>query len=80
MMQFIGLWRHLKEAEVERVTEAGRLTILVRGVSIVLVDLGMPPAPGIPLDLCTADDILEATGTIFECLWDTYASGHGPRD
>jgi hypothetical protein len=79
-MQFIELQRHLKEAEVEHVAEAGRLVILVRDVSNVLGDLGMPPIPRIPQDPCTADNILEAVGTIFECMWDTYASGHGPQD
>jgi hypothetical protein len=63
---------------VERVTEAGRLAILVRDVSKVPVDLGMPPIPGIPQDPRAADNILEAAGTILECLREAYTSGHSP--
>jgi hypothetical protein len=47
-MEIVGLRRCLKEAEVERVTKAGRLVILVRDVSKVLVNHGMPPVSGIP--------------------------------
>jgi hypothetical protein len=43
LMEFIELQRHLKEAEVECVIEAGWLVIFLRDVSKVLVDLGMPP-------------------------------------
>jgi ribosome-associated protein YbcJ (S4-like RNA binding protein) len=48
LMEFIELQRFLKEAEVEHVGEAERLAILVRDASKVLVDLGIPPIPGIP--------------------------------
>jgi hypothetical protein len=54
--------------------------ILVRHVSKVLVDLGMPPIPRIPRDPHTAGDVLEVVGIILERLWETYASGHGPWD
>jgi hypothetical protein len=53
---------------------------LVRDVSKVLVDLGMPPISGILRDLRRADDILEAAGTILECLREAYTSSHGPWD
>jgi hypothetical protein len=66
LMEFIELQRCLKEVELERITEARRLAILVRDASKVLVDLGMPPFPRIPQDLGTADDILEAVGTTLE--------------
>jgi hypothetical protein len=48
MMVVVKLQKLLKVVEVERVTEAGRLAILARDVSKVLVDLGMPPISGIP--------------------------------
>jgi hypothetical protein len=48
LMEFVKLQRCLKEAEVEHIGEAGRLAILVRDASKVLVDLGIPPIPGIP--------------------------------
>jgi hypothetical protein len=80
LMEFIKLHRCLKEAEVERVAEAGWLAILVRGASKVLVDLGMPPIPRIPWDPHMTDDVLEAVGTILECLWEAYSSGHDPWD
>jgi hypothetical protein len=46
-MEIVGLRRCLKEDKVERVTEVGRLVILVRDVSKALVDHGMPPVSGI---------------------------------
>jgi hypothetical protein len=56
------------DAEVDRVAEARQLAILVRDVSKVLVDLGMPPILRIPRDLCMAGDILEVMDVILECL------------
>jgi hypothetical protein len=53
---------------VEHVAKTGWLAILVRDVSKILVDLGMPPITGIPQDPHAADDVLEAVGTILECL------------
>jgi hypothetical protein len=47
-MELIELRRLLQDTEVDHVAEAGRLAILLRGVSMVLVDLGMPPIPGSP--------------------------------
>jgi hypothetical protein len=44
-MEAIKLQKLLKDVEVELVVEAGRVMILVRHVSKVLVDLGMPPIP-----------------------------------
>jgi hypothetical protein len=78
LTKFIEFQRHLKEAKVECVTEAGWLAILVRDVCKVLVDLGMSPILGIPQDPCTTDDVLEVVGTILECLQKAYAFGHGP--
>jgi hypothetical protein len=63
---------------VERIAEVGRLAILVRDVSKVLVDLGMPPIPGITWEPRTTDDVLEAVGTILECMQEAYASGYSP--
>jgi hypothetical protein len=48
LMELIELRRLLQDTEVDHVAEAGRLAILLRGVSMVLVDLGMPPIPGSP--------------------------------
>jgi hypothetical protein len=63
---------------VEHVAKVGQLTILARYVSKALVDLGMPPIPGIPWDPCTASDILEVVGVISEHLREANASDHGP--
>jgi hypothetical protein len=52
LMEFIELQRLLRDAEVDRVAEARRLAVLVRDVSKVLVDLGMPPSQGSPR-ICT---------------------------
>jgi hypothetical protein len=65
---------------VDRVTEVGRLVILAGDVSKVVMDLGMPPIPGIPWDPRTAGDILEAVDIILEHLREAYASGHDPWD
>jgi hypothetical protein len=65
---------------VEHVIEAGRLAILVGDISKVLVDLGMPPIPGITQDPHTTGDIFDAMGTILECLQEAYTSNHGPFD
>jgi hypothetical protein len=51
LIEIIKLQRCLMEAEVEHVAKAGRLAILVRDASKVLVDLGMPPIPRI-LEIC----------------------------
>jgi hypothetical protein len=51
---------------------------LVRDVSKVLKDLGMPPIPGIPRDPCTAGDVLEVVDVILEHLQEAYASDHDP--
>jgi hypothetical protein len=79
-MEFIELWKLLQDAEVERVTEAGRLAFLMRDVPKVLLDLGMPPILVIPQDPCMAGDILEAEGVILESLREAYTSGRGPWD
>jgi hypothetical protein len=69
-MELIELRRRLEEDEVELITKAGWLAILVGDISRVPVDHGMPPILGIPRDL----------GTILECLWEAHASGHNPND
>jgi hypothetical protein len=80
LMESVELQRCLKEPEVERVTKVERLAILVWDVSKVLVDLGMTSILGIPWDLHTADDVLDAAGTILEHLLEADASDHGPWD
>jgi hypothetical protein len=55
---------------VESIAEAGRLVILARDATKVLVDLGMPPIPGIPRDPLRADEVLEVVCTILERLWE----------
>jgi hypothetical protein len=51
---------------------------LVGDSSKVLVNLGMPPIPGIPQDPRTTGDVLEVAGTILECLQKPYTSSHSP--
>jgi hypothetical protein len=53
---------------VDRITEAGRLVILVRDMSKVLVDLGMPLILGILQDPRMAGDVLDAVDVILEHL------------
>jgi hypothetical protein len=48
MMEYVELRRLLKDAEADRVVEAGPLVTLVSDVSKVLVDLGLPPISEIP--------------------------------
>jgi hypothetical protein len=67
-----------REAEVAHVTKARQLAVLVRDISKVLVDLGMPPILGIPHDPRRASVILEVVGTILDCLWEAYVSCAGP--
>jgi hypothetical protein len=43
-MELVELQRLLQDAEADHITEVGRLVILVRDVSKVLVDLAMPPS------------------------------------
>jgi hypothetical protein len=45
LVEFIELWSHLHDVEVDHIIEARWLVILVRDMSKVLVDLGMPPPP-----------------------------------
>jgi hypothetical protein len=78
LMELVQLLRCHKESEVECVIEVGWLAILVRDISKVPVDLGTPPTLGIPQELRVADDILEAAGTILECLREAYVSDHDP--
>jgi hypothetical protein len=80
MMEFVKLRRLLQDTEEDHVDEAGHLAILVRQASQVLVDLGMPPILGIPWDLRTFGDVLEAVDVILERLWEAYASCHAPWD
>jgi hypothetical protein len=53
---------------------------LVREVSQVLENLGMPPIPRIPQDLHMAGDILEAVDVILEHAKEAYGSFHDPWD
>jgi hypothetical protein len=43
-MEFIKLWRLHQDTEVDHITEAGRLAILVSDVSKVLINLACPPS------------------------------------
>jgi hypothetical protein len=65
---------------VDRVAEAEHLAILVRDVSKVLVDLGMPLILGIPPNPRMAGDILEMVDAIPERLREAYTSDHDPWD
>jgi hypothetical protein len=77
-MEFIELQRLLQDAEADCIVEAERLVTLVRDMSKVLEDLGMPPILGIPWDPRMANDILEVVDVILEHLQEAYASGHNP--
>jgi hypothetical protein len=77
-MELVKLRRCLKEAKVVRVADAGQLAFLVGGISKVLVDLGMPPILRIPQDPGMVNDVLEAVGTVLECMREAHAFGHGP--
>jgi hypothetical protein len=79
-MEFVELWRLLQDAEVDHIKEAVRLAILVRDVSKVLVDLGMPPISGISWHRCMAGDVLGAVDVILKRPWEAYAFGHDPWD
>jgi hypothetical protein len=79
-MEFIELLWLLQDIEMDRMTEAGRLVALVREVSQVLENLGLPPISGIPQDLCTADDVLGVVDMILERVKEAYDFGHNPWD
>jgi hypothetical protein len=80
LMEFVELQRHLQDAKADRVIDAEWLAILLRDVSKVLEDLGTPPIQGIPQDLLTAGDVLEALDVILELLQEAYTSDHSPWD
>jgi hypothetical protein len=65
---------------VDHIVEAGRLATLVRDVSKVLEDLGMPPIPEIPRDLHTTGEVLEVVDVILEHLKEAYDSVHNAWD
>jgi hypothetical protein len=64
LMEFIEQQRLLQDVEVDCVAEDGWLVILMRDVSKVLVDLGMPPISGIPWDPRPAADILSESSKL----------------
>jgi hypothetical protein len=78
LMEFVELQRLLQDVEVDHVTEAGWVAALVREVSQVLENVGMPPIPGIPRDPCTGSDVLEAVDVILERVKEAYNSGPSP--
>jgi hypothetical protein len=65
---------------VDCVIEARQLATIVRDVSKVLQDLGMPPVPGIPQDPHTAGNVLEAVDVILEHLQEASGNSHDPWD
>jgi hypothetical protein len=78
LTEFVELRRLLQDAEADHIIEADQLATLVRDVSKVLEDLGMPPIPEIPREQRTANDVLEIVDVILECLEEAYDSGHDP--
>jgi hypothetical protein len=80
LMEFTELQRLRQDIEADSVIEAGRLVTLVRDVSKVLVNLGMPPIPEIPWDPRMTSDVLAAVDIILEHLKEAYESGHDPWD
>jgi hypothetical protein len=79
-MEFIELRSLLQDVEEDHITEARQLATLVKDVSKVLVDLGIPPIPRTPHDSRMTSDVLEAVDIIIERLQEAYASGHNPWD
>jgi hypothetical protein len=77
-MEFIKLRRLLQDVMADRVTKVGQLATLVREVSQVLENLGLPPILEIPWDLGTADDILGVVDVILVHVKEAYDSVHGP--
>jgi hypothetical protein len=80
LMEFVELQRLLQDAKADYIIEVMRLVTLVRDVSKVLVDLGMPPILEIPWDLHMTGDILEVVDVILKRLQEAYASSHAPWD
>jgi hypothetical protein len=79
-MEFVELQRLLQDIEAECFVEVERLAAIVRNMSKVLEDLGMPPILGIPQDPRMTGDILKVVDVILKCLQKAYASGHDPWD
>jgi hypothetical protein len=78
LMEFVELLWLLQDIETDRIGKAGRMAGLVREVSQVLENLGLPPIPGIPRDPRMAGDVLQAVDVILERVKEAYDSGHGP--
>jgi hypothetical protein len=80
LMEFIELRCFLRDVVADHAVKASRLAALVRDVSWVLENLGMPSMLGIPRDLRMADDVLGAVDVILEHVKGAYDSGCGPWD
>jgi hypothetical protein len=80
LMEFVELQRLLQDSEADCVIEVEWLVTLVRDVSKVLEDLGMPPILGIPQDPRTTSTVLEVVDVILEHPQEANASGHDPWD
>jgi hypothetical protein len=76
---YIPSWlqRLLHDVKVDRVIEASRLAALVKDVSQVLGNLGLPPIPRIPQDPRTTGDVLGSVDVILERVKEGYDSSHG---
>jgi hypothetical protein len=71
---------HVDRVEVERATEARKLSQFVMEISNTLVDLGMLPVHNIPQLPTTAQEVLAAAGLILEHLQEAQASDDSPWD
>jgi hypothetical protein len=78
--ELVKLRECLGELESLCVAKAKELAALVAEISKVLMDLGLSLFQGIPQVLGKAKEVLEAVGTILECLQEALASGVGPWD
>jgi hypothetical protein len=67
-------------AKDKRTAEAGKLSMLVMGISNALIDLGMLPILGISQLSKMAQEVLAVVGLILECLLEEHASDVGPWD
>jgi hypothetical protein len=77
-MEFVERRWLLWNIEADHVVEASQLAALVRDVSHVLENLGMPYTPGIPLDPCMTDDVLGPVGVILERVKVAHDSRRSP--
>jgi hypothetical protein len=78
LMEFVELRQLLWDVEADHVVESSQVAALVRDVSHVSENLGMPPISGIPQDLHTIGDVLGSINMILEGVKEAYDSATAP--